>query len=186
MIAENNRRGKRLSFKCILCETYCAPRKRILGLCIKCAKSSNDPLIKLRLSSYLKTNDPRRWRARQLVNKAIKNNVLTKPTSCEHCQIVDDDIVAHHDDYSKPLDVIWLCHSCHMKIELASNVNDINLKELSNLIKELRIKLNLSHYQLAKKIGVSTNTLVNLENRKHIPRPVTLSKLWLFCQKSPF
>lgn len=50
----------------------------------------------------------------ELVNDAIKDGVLVRPDRCEDC---DDGgtILGHHDDYGKPLDVRWLCYSCHRK-----------------------------------------------------------------------
>jgi ribosomal protein S27AE len=51
--------------------------------------------------------------AHMAVGHALRNGTLQKPEACEMCgsTVVID---AHHDDYSKPLDVRWLCHKCHM------------------------------------------------------------------------
>jgi RNA polymerase-binding transcription factor DksA len=53
----------------------------------------------------------------QMVYVAIKNGRL-KRGNCEVCG--KERAFAHHDDYSKPLDVRWLCnyhHSEHHRIE---------------------------------------------------------------------
>lgn len=44
------------------------------------------------------------------VYRAIRSGKLTKGP-CEECGRAN--AVAHHDDYSKPLEVRWLCQSCH-------------------------------------------------------------------------
>lgn len=53
--------------------------------------------------------------ARQKVGKAVKNGELIRPESCSTCnkKCKPD---AHHHDYSKPLDVVWLCRSCHLRV----------------------------------------------------------------------
>lgn len=38
--------------------------------------------------------------------------MIEYPELCEHCKRVPPK-VAHHRDYFKPLDVLWLCHDCH-------------------------------------------------------------------------
>ncbi len=47
-----------------------------------------------------------RWRRKALV-----------PGECEACHRKDY-IQAHHEDYSKPTEVIWLCTACHRKLTL--------------------------------------------------------------------
>jgi hypothetical protein len=53
-------------------------------------------------------------KARRLVAQAIDNGVLKRPRECDQCGR-GGMIHGHHEDYSKPLDVIWLCVSCHAK-----------------------------------------------------------------------
>lgn len=51
-------------------------------------------------------------RAHSLVLEAMRSGKLKKPTTCERCGqrgIID----GHHEDYAKPLVVIWLCRPCH-------------------------------------------------------------------------
>jgi hypothetical protein len=64
---------------------------------------------------------PEKVKAQNTVNYAIASGKLT-PKPCEECgkgvyETSDGrrGIHAHHDDYSKPLDVRWLCYSCHGK-----------------------------------------------------------------------
>ena len=51
--------------------------------------------------------------AHSAVAQAIKSKKLEKLT-CEFC--FSKDTVAHHDDYSKPLDVRWLCRLHHAEV----------------------------------------------------------------------
>lgn len=55
---------------------------------------------------------PMKFRARQKVADAIKAGKLNKNLSCELCNS-GGRIEGHHMDYNKPLEVMWLCTSCH-------------------------------------------------------------------------
>jgi hypothetical protein len=63
----------------------------------------------------------REWQAKNrikrqahiIVGNAVKAGKLV-PKSCERCGHAVD-VSAHHEDYSRPLDVNWLCKSCHGK-----------------------------------------------------------------------
>jgi len=52
--------------------------------------------------------------ARNILNQAIKSGKIIKPTNCSECGKIKR-ITAHHHDYSKPLEVKWLCYECHGK-----------------------------------------------------------------------
>jgi len=54
---------------------------------------------------------------RQLVRLAVRTGLLTKPKRCERCgqEPPPHRLHAHHPDYTRPLDVAWLCSLCHGK-----------------------------------------------------------------------
>lgn len=52
-------------------------------------------------------------RAHSLVYKALKRGKITK-LPCEQCG--EKNVDAHHDDYSKKLDVRWLCKPHHREL----------------------------------------------------------------------
>jgi hypothetical protein len=54
-------------------------------------------------------------RASRLVRQAVANGELTRPGTCEECGATHWRIEGAHSDYTKPLDVRWLCPSCHRK-----------------------------------------------------------------------
>lgn len=57
--------------------------------------------------------NPEKKRAHRAVAYAIKTGRLTRPRVCPGCGRDDTLIQAHHDDYSQPLKVRWLCPTCH-------------------------------------------------------------------------
>ena len=57
---------------------------------------------------------PRRRHAHQRVANALKYGELTRPDACETCG-ERRYVMAHHENYERPLDVVWLCDSCHTK-----------------------------------------------------------------------
>jgi len=59
--------------------------------------------------------------AGSLLNYAIRINLIQKPIECVMCKR-ERDIQGHHIDYSKPLQVIWVCIECHSNFHLGKHV----------------------------------------------------------------
>ncbi len=57
---------------------------------------------------------PEQDAAHRAVARAGKRGEIVQPWECSRCGFICVP-VAHHDDYAKPLDVRWLCHSCHIR-----------------------------------------------------------------------
>ena len=52
--------------------------------------------------------------AKAAILRAFRSGALVRPGACSECG-ADCKPDAHHPDYSKPLDVVWLCRTCHAK-----------------------------------------------------------------------
>lgn len=70
----------------------------------------------------------REWRKRnhsrlkvyRALKRAVARGTISKPTVCSKCLTVLPlrKIEGHHQDYNKPLDIIWLCRNCHKSLSL--------------------------------------------------------------------
>lgn len=76
-------------------------------------KREQDPERKINKQRYMRKHrdeHPDKYAARGAVNNAIRDGRLVRQP-CLLCG--DKKTQAHHEDYSKPLDVEWLCFKCH-------------------------------------------------------------------------
>lgn len=64
--------------------------------------------------NYRKRNKEK-WHAHEKLLYAVCAGKIKNPNICERCK-KECDTEAHHYDYSKPLDVIWLCDYCHKEV----------------------------------------------------------------------
>lgn len=68
-------------------------------------------MIRIRSKRY-KEKYPYKKIATSALGNAIRDKKIKRPESCENCSATGK-IHGHHDDYSKPYDVRWLCVKCH-------------------------------------------------------------------------
>lgn len=63
-------------------------------------------------SGFNVSKDPTKMRARSKAIRAIRSGKIPRPERCAACA-ERTRLHAHHDDYTKPLEVIFLCPVCH-------------------------------------------------------------------------
>jgi len=66
--------------------------------------------LKQEVNRAWRAEDKRRTAAHNAVARAIAKGLLTRKP-CERCG--SQKSLAHHDDYDRKLDVMWLCQPCH-------------------------------------------------------------------------
>lgn len=65
-----------------------------------------------RASAVQKKRYPMAYAAHVITGNAIRDGKLTQASNCSVCNSTEK-IEGHHDDYTKPLEVRWLCKKCH-------------------------------------------------------------------------
>ena len=73
-------------------------------------KASHAASVKKRISLH-----PDKRAANVILGNAVRDGRVIKPSNCSICQKTPArrNLHGHHDDYAKPLEVVWLCSSCH-------------------------------------------------------------------------
>ena len=95
--------------------------------------ATNPELAKRRVANWRKTetglakkamqnkrwveSNPEKKKAHHTLNNAIRDGKMERPNRCEECKEAKK-VVGHHHDYSKPLDVKWLCAACHTNLHM--------------------------------------------------------------------
>ena len=81
-------------------------------------KANPEKVLETRLKTCQKR--PNMKNAHKAVDAALKCGALVRPDHCQGCGCSSDDrrIEAHHNNYSIPLDVIWLCPPCHKQMDM--------------------------------------------------------------------
>lgn len=78
-----------------------------------------------------------------MIRLRIKSGkILRKP--CVSCGNKTSE--PHHPDYNKPLEIIWLCHSCHKNLHIWKSVVDIKVvapAEQAKIINNAKLKWKL-------------------------------------------
>ena len=127
--------------------------------------------------SWIERN-PEKHKAHYTVANAIKSGKLVKQP-CEICG--NTKVQAHHDDYSKPLEIRWLCtkhHSKHHYPNAISKTRKIprleSHKKFQPLIpnplisKAIELRSNgLSYGEISNELGYSRSQIYKWVNDKH-------------------
>lgn len=77
-------------------------------------KEKNPDRQKEHMQQWRLANQEKR-KAQSKVSAAIRAARLVRPDACGRCGKSGCHIEGHHEDYSRPLDVVWLCTECHGK-----------------------------------------------------------------------
>lgn len=61
--------------------------------------------------------NPHKEQARAILQASLRYKKIARPISCYFCD-KETKLDGHHHDYKKPLDVTWLCRSCHTRLHM--------------------------------------------------------------------
>lgn len=57
-------------------------------------------------------------KAHARLHKMVRCGFVVRPKTCQRCGIYGVRILAHHEDYTRAHDVVWLCDTCHRWIHV--------------------------------------------------------------------
>ena len=72
----------------------------------------NTEKVKTYIKKYNDLNDVKKAAHTILKNSVYKGDIV-RPDQFEKCLVKTERIEGHHNDYTRPLEVKWLCTKCH-------------------------------------------------------------------------
>ncbi len=117
--------GRELPLTCFVRDTR--PNRTRYTICKECKaeyrRANKDMLLQ---SQYERRRRKRaeltpKRKAWNAVYYAVKTGKIAKPDECSICGATGN-MQAHHDDYSKVFDVVWVCQDCHVELDAQREV----------------------------------------------------------------
>jgi len=113
---------------------------------------------------------PEKVHAHSILNNAIKRGEAVRPDHCSTPGCSNPDPEGHHEDYSKPLDVTWLCRSCHKLLHLSRDKEDLDMSKITD-DEVFSILNNPEIQELAAQINATLAQIHELCKKEDIPTP---------------
>lgn len=76
------------------------------------SKVNRERLNEYQRKWYQRNKEKRK--AHVILHRAINSGKIIRPKNCSQCS-KECKVDGHHEDYSKPLEVIWICRACHSR-----------------------------------------------------------------------
>lgn len=155
------------------CDSY-IPLSVPLGirpLCFRTTVAGRDVL-----ASITATMEKIKQQAKGKIQHAIRLGILVRPKTCSKCGKIPppakdgrSQIHGHHTDYSKPLQVVWICVNCHRSETPQPTGEHHGRAKLT--LNEVRDIFNFKPVRgcnaiLAKTFKVSQSVISEIRNRK--------------------
>ena len=104
-----NRRGETHYSQCKQCKAEYKRQHKDKLLVRQKERRANEAVLLIKQAAWNK------------VYYAFKTGKIDKPDNCSVCNklVGKDRIQAHHEDYSKPFEVVWCCQACHVSLDKA-------------------------------------------------------------------
>ncbi len=103
---------------------YHADPSRFISDVRKYREENKENLFETRMRMCEK--NPNHKNANMALDLALKLGYVEKPDHCLGCGCPAEEsrVTAHHHDYSKPLEVVWVCSSCHRFLDANRRVRE--------------------------------------------------------------
>ena len=108
MITETIRENKRRSYRKNIIANR--EKKRLDGI----KRRKEHPIRMKEIVDKYRAKNVYKYKTQMILCQKVRSGKIVKPKNCEKCGEIKK-LHGHHEDYSKPLDVIWLCPVCHKK-----------------------------------------------------------------------
>ncbi len=120
---------------------------------------------------------PEQSRAYNKVYHAVKTGKLIKSDVCNKCGRSDKQIEGHHEDYNKPLEILWICQGCHKQLRSDNSPKGeehYSAKLTEKDVISIRFRYaakNISQSALAREYGISQPSIhgiLHMKTWKHL------------------